>query len=230
MAFIGEHGGKAGTREIARAFGLKNNLRADLKRLLRQLADEGSIEKRRRKMHRAGALPDTVLADITARDSDGELIAIPDEWDEEAHGAAPKITVHAPRRARDREPAAGIGDRVLLRLQESHDDDAPYRGRVIRILDRPKHRVIGIFHAAPGGGGRIEPVDKKQLGKELAVPAHAAGDAQDGDLVSVEVSKPMRLGPPQGKIAERLGSLKTEKAVSMIAIAAHSVPSVFGQD
>src|SRR4029079_1533285 len=154
---------------------------------------------RRRKMHRAGALPDTILADITGRDSDGELIATPDEWAEEAAGTAPTISVDAPRRARDREPAAGIGDRVLLRLQDTHGDDTPYRGRVIRILDRPNTRVLGMLHAAPGGGGRIEPIDKKQLGKELTVPAHAAGGAQDGDLVSVEVSKSTRLVTPHAQ-------------------------------
>ncbi len=231
MAFITEHRGKAGTREIARAFGLKNNLRADLKRVLRELADEGQIEKRRKKVHHAGALPDTVLADITARDTDGELIATPDEWDEDAHGPAPKILVHAaPRRPRDREAAAGIGDRVLLRVEESDEEDVRYRGRVIRILERPKHRVLGVFHALAGGGGRIEPVEKKQIGKQFSVPAHATGGAEDGDLVAVEISKPPRLGPPQGKVTERLGSLKSEKAVSMIAIAAHSIPSVFRTD
>jgi ribonuclease R len=95
LAFIGNRPGKVGTREIARAFGLKNAMRADLKRLLRELADEGSIERRRKKLHHAGTLPSTVLADVTSRDSDGDLIATQDEWDEDAHGAAPKI-----RRAR----------------------------------------------------------------------------------------------------------------------------------
>jgi ribonuclease R len=225
LAFIAERPGKSGTREIARAFNLKNNLRADLKRLLRELADEGKIESRRKKLHHAGGLPDTILADITGRDSDGDLIAAPDEWDEEANGAAPKILVHTPRKMNPRE-AAGIGDRVLLRIEPTNEEDGfKYRGRVIRVLEKPKQRVLGIFHAAPDGGGRIEPVEKKQL-----VPAHAAGGAQDGDLVSVEISKPIRLGPPQGKITERLGSLKSEKAVSMIAIAAHSIPSVFRKD
>src|SRR5262245_63918172 len=74
LAFIGNKPGRVSTREIARAFGLKNALRADLKRLLRELADEGSIEKRRKKLHHAGALPSTVLANVTARDSDGDLI------------------------------------------------------------------------------------------------------------------------------------------------------------
>jgi ribonuclease R len=230
LAFIAEHPGKVGTREIARAFGLKNNLRADLKRLLRELTDEGEIEKRRKKLHHAGALPDTILADITSRDRDGELIATPDEWDEEANGPAPAIAVQAPRRTRDRDVAAGIGDRVLLRVEETGDPALRYRGRVIRVLERPKQRVLGIFHKTPDGGGRIEPVDKKQLGKELSVPAHAANGAQDGDLVALEVSKPVRLGPPQAKVSERLGSLKSEKAVSMIAIAAHSIPSVFRRD
>ena len=40
LAFIGNNPGKVGTREIARAFGLKNALRADLKRILRELANE----------------------------------------------------------------------------------------------------------------------------------------------------------------------------------------------
>ena len=61
LAFIREHHGKVGTREIARAFGLKNALRADLKRMLRDLADEGSIERRRNKLHQPGSLPSTVL-------------------------------------------------------------------------------------------------------------------------------------------------------------------------
>ena len=37
--------GKVGTREIARAFGLKNADRAELKRMLRDLADDGAVEQ-----------------------------------------------------------------------------------------------------------------------------------------------------------------------------------------
>src|SRR5262249_46829829 len=71
LAFIGREAGNVGPREIARAFGLKNADRAALKQMLRDLADEGAIEKRRKKLHRAGALPEVVLADIAARDADG---------------------------------------------------------------------------------------------------------------------------------------------------------------
>jgi len=230
LAFIGNKPGKVGTREIARAFGLKNALRADLKRLLRELADEGSIEKRRKKLHHAGALPSTVLADVTARDSDGDLIATPDEWDEDAHGTAPKIRIHVPRKARPGE-AAGLGDRVLLRVDEAEEEDGiRHRGRIIRIIDHPKHRVLGIFRKIQHGGGRLEPVDKKMLGKELAIPTGATADAEDGDLIAVETSRAPRLGLPTARVVERLGSLKSERAVSLIAIHTHGIPSVFRRE
>ena len=230
LAFIGNKPGQIGTREIARAFGLKNALRADLKRLLRELADEGEIEKRRKKLHYAGALPSTVLADVTSRDSEGDLIATPDEWDEEANGAPPKIRIHLPRKARPGE-AAGVGDRVLLRVEETEEDDGiRHRGRVIKIIDHPKHRVLGIFRKIAHGGGRLEPVDKKMLGKELAIPAGATANAEDGDLIAVETSRAPRLGLPTARVVERLGSLKSERAVSLIAIHAHGIPSVFRRE
>src|SRR5262249_6607205 len=118
LAFIGKEAGNVGTREIARAFGLKNADRAALRQMLRDLADEGVIEKRRKMWHRAGALPEVVLADITGRAPDGELIAVPAEWDEDAHGEPPKIRLHV-RRGAGRGEVPGVGDRALLRTEKS---------------------------------------------------------------------------------------------------------------
>src|SRR3989440_103617 len=154
LAFIGQAPGKIGTREIARAFGLKNADRAALKRVLRELAEEGAIERRHKKLHQPGRLPHVVVTDITTRDTDGELIALPTEWDEAEHGPPPKIRVRIPRRARPSE-VAGVGDRALLRVEESgeKEDAIRYSGRVIKLIDRGRQRVLGIFRAAPGGGG-----------------------------------------------------------------------------
>jgi ribonuclease R len=231
LAFIGNHPGKAGRREIARAFGLKGSDRAALTSLLRELSDDGAVERRRKKLHRAGTLPSTVLADIIERDADGELIALPTDWDEEAHGEPPKIRVFIPRRARPGE-VAGVGDRALLRVDESGEAHEAVRhsGRVIKIIDRAKHRAIGIFRPVAGGGGRLVPVEKKQLGRELTIPPGATADARDGDLVAAEVSRPRGYGAPVARVKERLGSLKTERAVSLIAIHAHGIPHVFPRD
>jgi ribonuclease R len=230
LAFIATQSGHVGTREIARAFGLKNAMRAELKRMLREMADEGAVEKKRRKLHHPGTLPSTVLADVSARDRDGDLIATPDEWDEEAHGPAPKIRIRMARNIKPNE-AAGMGDKILVRTEETEEEDGVrHSGRIIKIIDRPKHRVLGVFRKNATGGGRIESVDKKMLGKEIAIPSGATNDAEDGDLVAVETQRASRLGLPTGRIVERLGSLASEKAISLIAIHAHQIPDVFRRD
>jgi ribonuclease R len=226
LAFIGEKPGEIGTREIARAFNLKNDRRVELKRMLRELADEGRLETKRKKLHHPGALPSVTLADITGRDSDGELIATPTEWDEDAHGPVPKIRIAFTRKARPGE-VAGVGDRALLRVEETGEAAVRYSGRVIKIIDKAKVRALGIFRALPGGGGRLVPVDKKQLGKELAIPPGATKDAQDGDLIAVSVAQHGRIGLPTARVEERLGSIKSERAISLIAIHGHDIPHVF---
>jgi ribonuclease R len=230
VAFIAAQNGKAGVREIARAFGLKNADRASLRHMLRDLGDEGVVEQRRKKLHHAGTLPSVVLTDITERDRDGELIAVPTEWDTEEHGAAPRIRLHIPRKARSNE-IPGVGDRALLRTEETAKDGATrHTGRVIKILDRSRQRQLGVFRLLPNGGGRLEPIDKKQLGRELAIPPGATADAKDGDLVAVELTRHGRLGLQTAQIKERLGSLKSERAASFIAIHAHEIPHVFRRE
>lgn len=227
VAFIRSNPGKVGTREIAREFGLKNADRVELKRMLRDLADEGAIAKRGRKIQEPAALPPTVIADITGRDTDGELLAAPAEWDVEESGPAPKIRIHVPRRTQPG-TAAGVGDRALMRIEKLDEGEgALYRGRIIKVIDHARTRVLGIFRPAPGGGGRLVPVDKKQAGRELNIAPSDTGGAEDGDLVSVDLVRSRGYGPASGKVKERLGSLSTEKAISLIAIHAHEIPQAF---
>ena len=225
VAFIRAHPGTVGTREIAREFGLKNADRVELKRILRELAGEGTIAKQGKKIHEAAVLPPTVMADITGRDSDGELIATPTEWDEES-GEPPKIRIHVPRRPQPG-TAAGVGDRALLRIEKPDVEGGVYSGRVIKVVDHARTRVLGIFRALPGGGGRLIPVDKKQAGRELNIAKADSGGAEDGDLVSVDLVRARGYGLASGKVKERLGSLASEKAVSLIAIHAHEIPQAF---
>ena len=230
LAFIGSRAGNVGKREIARAFGLKSGS-PELKQTLRDLADQGDVKAKRKKLHRPGRLTQVVVADITTRDEDGELIALPTEWDEEAHGEPPKIRISSSRRARPGE-VAGVGDRALLRIEPSPDgeDGVRHSGRVIKIIDHAKHRVLGIFRSLPDGSGRLSPVSKKQVGRELAIPAGSTGDAQDGDLVAVEETRHGRFGLTTARVKERLGSIKSERAVSLIAIHSHEIPHVFKRE
>src|ERR1700729_4070592 len=226
VAFIRERSGQVSSREIAKAFGAKNADRAALNRMLRELADEGSIDRRRKRLHHAGTLPPVVVADITGRDSDGEFLARPTEWDEQAHGAAPVIHIVTPRRAKPGE-AGGVGDRALIRIERS--DDNEFSGRVIKLIDRAKHRTLGVFRALPSGGGRLVPVDKKQLGRELGIAPGATAGAADGDLVAVDVARQGKFGLPAGTVVERLGSIKSQRAVRLLAIHFPDIPHVFSR-
>ena len=220
---------KIGKREIAKAFGITGDQRIFLKHILKEMESEGVLEQRNRGLVKAGALPPIVLADVRGRDEDGELYAFPVEWDE-AQGKRPRILIHVPHRTKAEAPVPGIGDRVLLRTEfqtKAERGEAPYTARVIKILPKAKTQVLGVFRAGPGPGGRLIPVDKKSQGRELLIAPGDENEAEDGDLVAVEVLRNGRFGLPGAKVRERLGSLNSERAISLIAIHTHNIPNVF---
>jgi len=229
VAFLRTAKGKVGKREIVRAFNIQNADKIWLKQMLKDLEADGVVERRGRTMHKAGRLPPVVLADIVSRDADGELIAEPAEWSGEDGGKAPQIVVVAGRKARPGAPVAGVGDRALIRVEPTREDGGPaYSGRVMKIIAKKASQIIGVFRAVPEGGGRLIPVEKRSQGREIAIAPGDEGGAQEGDLVAVTTVKAGRLGLTYAKVRERLGSLATEKAVSMVAIHVHGIPHVFG--
>ncbi len=161
VSFITHAQGKVGKREIAHHFNIRGNDRIWLKQILKDLEIEGVVDRRGKTVHKAGQLPPVVLADITRRDRDGELIAVPTEWDEEEHGSIPTIVIVAPRKPRPGMPVAGVGDRALLRVDPLKPGDIHrYSGRVTKIVAKKQAQVLGIFRSQPEGGGRLIPVDK----------------------------------------------------------------------
>jgi ribonuclease R len=231
VAFIAETPGKVGKREISQAFNIKGGNRIWLKQMLKDLEIEGVVDRRGKNVHRAGQLPPVVLADIKRRDRDGELIAEPTEWDAEEHGPIPTIIISMPRKPRPGSPVPGIGDRALIRVNPLKAGDIHhYAGRVTKILEKQRAQVLGIFRPLPEGGGRLIPVEKKSREREIHILPGDEGGAQDGDLVATSVVKHPRIGLPHAKVKERLGSVKSEKAVSLIAIHTHNIPNVFSPD
>lgn len=136
--------GKVGKREIARAFGVKGEGRVALKALLADMSDEGLITKGKgRRVRPAHRLPPVAALDIVDRDTDGELMARPSTWEEEA--PPPSIVLAALDERRG--PALGVGERVLARLKPIDDPSSryAYEARPIRRLGQSAHRVLGVF-------------------------------------------------------------------------------------
>jgi ribonuclease R len=221
LAFLAEAPGKVGKREIARAFKLSGGQRLELKRLLRDMEAEGLIEGTRKRVHRPGGLPSVTVLMVEGVDDQGELIAVPLEWDE-AIGPAPRIVVERERGRRVPGRAPGIGDRVLARLAEEPATGG-FTARTIKVLEKRPKAQLGIFRDV-AEGHRVVPVNRKE--PEVAIPAGATAGARDGELVAVKVTRG-RHGLPTGRVTERIGDVSSEKAVSLIALEEHGIPHVF---
>ncbi|POO57568.1 ribonuclease R [Agrobacterium rosae] len=231
LKFIAEHPDQASKREIAKAFGLKGETRIVLKALLKELETDGMVHKSRKSLMKPGGLPPVTVLDITTRDKDGGLIGRPAEWPEE-NGAAPAVIIRqsSADRQKGKAPVGGIGDRVLAKIFPSKEAGGPaYTARIIKLIDRRQGGSLGVFKETPGGGGRLMPIERR--GDEMVIDPDGVGDAKDGDLVEVETSRNSgRYGLPRAKVLSVVGSVASEKAISMIAIHAHGIPHIFSSD
>ncbi|MFZ5711090.1 MAG: ribonuclease R [Pseudomonadota bacterium] len=220
LAWIAEHPGDSAKRDIARAFGLKGTERIELKRMLRELQDEGVLERRRKTYRDAEKLPPVTVLTVLPPDRNGDQFARPMEWT----GTDPEPRVlFLPRKA---DAPVAAGDRILAKLIEVAGGDYQYEARLIRKIGTNPVRVLGIFRRT-SDGGRIVPIDKG-ADKEWLVAAEATAGARDGELVEGELAGPkVRLGLPRARVVERLGDPSAPKAVSLIAIHQHGLRDSF---
>jgi ribonuclease R len=228
LEFIQDNPDRASKREIAKAFGLKGDTRIELKAALRALEDDGLLEKDRKSLKRPGSLPPVTVLDITMRDSSGDLIARPAEWPEE-NGVAPAVLVRQSSggdRSKTKTPIAGIGDRIVAKIFPNKERGGPaYTARVVKLIDKRKNAGLGVFRVLEGGAARILPIQRR--GDEIDVDPEFFGDAKDGDLVEIEPVRSGRFGNMRAKVLSVVGSVSSEKAISMIAIHSHGIPYIF---
>lgn len=219
LQWIADNPGLSAKRDIAKAFGIKGAARIDLKRVLRELEDEGHLEKRKKTYRDPDRLPPVSVLLVNGPDANGDLTAKPLEW----QGEGDEPVVHMVLRGSD--PALGAGDRILARLTLiEHGPD--YEGRLIRRIGHNPKRILGIFRAG-SEGGRIVPIDKG-ADLEWMVPVGATHGAKDGELVEAEQAGPKaRMGLPRARVVSRLGDPTAPRAVSLIAIHQHGIPDDF---
>ncbi|MGH6879233.1 MAG: ribonuclease R [Rhizomicrobium sp.] len=210
-------------RDLARALRIKGSDRIALKQILKELESESAIERSaHRRYTQAGALPEVAALEIVGQDADGELLARPQRWD--GAEAPPRIVI-VPGREAEAGPPLGVGDRVLARLSRTEDG---YEACAIKRIGAGVHRVLGVYreHA---GHGRIEPIDRKTR-HELVVEHHDKGGAVSNELVLVEPLASRTSGLPRARVIERLGNMSEPRAISLIAIHEHGIPTDFPRE
>ena len=223
IRWIDENPTRKNKREIAKEFGIKGAARIDLKRMLKELTDEGLLEKRKHNYVDPSDLPPVMVLVVTGPDKDGDVFAAPMDW--QGDGVVPRVLM-MPQKG---DPALGNGDRVLVRLSAITGQDHAYEGRLIRKIGTGPAKILGLFRTS-SEGSRIIPIDKK-FDQEWYVPDGAENGAKDGELVEAEQTGPKgRLGLPRAKIITRLGDPMAPKMVSLYAIHMHGIPDAFPDD
>ncbi len=110
---------------------------------------------------------------------------------------------------------------------EAGPKEPAYGGRVVKILDKARARALGVYRKLENGGGRVLPIEKRGAAREIFIPHGLSADAAEGDLVALEMLREGRFGLPSARVVERLGSVASERAISLIALTAHNIPHVF---
>ncbi|WP_233999927.1 ribonuclease R [Porphyrobacter sp. TH134] len=213
----------AGKREIAKAFGLKGQEKIKLKALLKDMAEDGLIDGKKSAFHRMGGVPKVTTLKIVAIE-DGDLIAEPDNWDPEAPGKAPRLTIREPRPkpGMKRPPALKRGDRVLARTEEAPEG---WRAHVMKKLPSRTEGLMGVVEIDKTGKAWLAPVDKRV---RQSTPIADVGEAEAGQLVIAErVGRSDRAGV---KVIEVVGDPLAPRSFSLIAIAKHGIPNVFPEE
>jgi ribonuclease R len=218
LGYIQGNPGSLHRRDLANALNVRGpENRRKLKELLRALTEEGLIERiSGKRVAPAERLPDVTVLEITDIDADGDLLARPVV----ASGDTPPRIYVEVKRGQD---APGIGDRILARL--AFQDDDTYVATVMRLLANAPAKVLGVVHKA-GLEWRLLPTNRKDR-EEFALIDTGTTPLRHGDLVLAEVSSTRRLGLRQARVAERYASMDDPKAISLIAIHTHGIPTDF---
>jgi len=230
LTFMQDTQGKVGKREIARAFHIKGGQRIALKRILKEMAEEGLIEGNRKKMRQPGTLQKVTIVKIVGQDNEGDYFANPAQWNVQKEGPLPVILIGEGKEHRGKPP--GVGDRVLAHIDRVDKEQIGYAyvARPIKILPRDKQRLLGVFKTSddPTGrtGGEIQPIDKKQL-KNWFVHPNDCLEAKTGELVAFEITSRGRSSIPRANVTERLGNPEDQGLISLIAIETHGIPNHF---
>ncbi|MEM1051891.1 MAG: VacB/RNase II family 3'-5' exoribonuclease [Pseudomonadota bacterium] len=219
LEFIQTSDTPAGKREIARAFGLKGQEKITLKRMLKDMAEEGLIDGKKTAYHRMGGVPKVTVLRVTEIE-DGNPIAIPDNWSPEVPDDPPRLIMKEMKsRGGKRTPALKRGDRILSRTEET---EAGWVAYPMKKLPARTEGLMGVVELDGAGKAWLAPVDKRVRNSTRITDL---GSAEEGQLVTAEsVGRSERSGV---KVIDVIGDPLAPKSFSLIAIAKHGIPHIF---
>jgi ribonuclease R len=231
IAFIRDAKGRIDKNDIARAFNIKGQGRTLLRKLLRELTEQGLLQKNDdRSFIPPDGLPERTLIEVTGLDGDGEWRARPLEWT--GSGPEPIITVIENKKLRSKVKKGDKITATLKRIDKNSYEARPVPGKIMDRDTNLPQTIVG-FLKIHRGAGFITPTDKRNR-EEFMVPSELmTPDLMDGDLVMAEPIPPTARYPRSKnpvKVLERLGEKDDPRLISLIAIHSFGIPTTFPRD
>ncbi|MGP2526580.1 ribonuclease R [Acidaminococcus sp. LBK-2] len=193
LGYMKEHPvAPVGAEELLKALALEGD---DLKlfwQVLKDLEDRGQVVKTRFNTYGLPAAMGLVVGRCQVT-SKGFAFVIPEEKTADGDLFIPASSLSG----------AMDGDTVMARVMKSGFDDRQ-EGKIIRILDRAHHKLVGTFSKSGEFGFVI--LDNKRVGRDIYVRRKDFNGARDKEKVVVEITTwPDERRNAEGKIVEILG-------------------------
>ncbi len=198
-------------RELMRALQIPREERATAKRLLRALVAEGSLVRVGSDRLGVPERMDLVVGTLRTNPN-GYGFVTPDSQDlgGDIYVAATAIG------------EALHGDRVALQVERR--SERGFEGRIVRVLDRGQHTVVGRFDVDRNGLGYVVPFDNRVL-VDIQIPSGQWGAAERNEMVVVELTRwPTATRGPAGRVIEVLGSIEEPGVDTAIIIRKFGIP------
>ncbi len=221
LDFLRENPDATSKQDIARGLKVKGRERQTLRAILKELEADGTLTKTgKRAWARSDVPPPTSVVVFEKTDENGDLIARASGKE----GPYGPDLIYDGYNGKMRGPAPGVGDRGLARIKQTKDG---WSARLMKLFEkRDEERPVTGVYLRTARGGRVKPASRK-IKHELHVREADVNGAEDGDLV-VAMPMPQRgYGPVRARITEIIGRREDPRAASLLAIAAHDIPTEF---
>lgn len=213
LDFIKASPTKVGKRELVRAFNLKGLDRIKLKDLLRKMAEQGLIDRgRKKKSPLGGKLPPVLTVEVsTELTADGEVLLT----------SLTHTDVNIPILLVEKEASrVKPGDQLLVRLR--YDSEGYYTAHILKKTPVKSPNLVGAIIKSRGQF-YLQPCDRKRQDDFCLLEDQTK--VTEGNLVLAELTA--QRGLKKAKILKTLGSFDDPRVISLISIFQEGIPHEF---
>jgi len=202
-------------RELVRRVDARKDARVELRSALRRLVEEGEVVRIRGSRFGLPSRMNLLVGRLTCNPGGFGFVApdVPRKGQKDVYVSGPNMN------------GALHGDRVVARIERATPKGP--EGRIIRVLERSLQRVVGRYEDDGRSGGHVVPFDRRVL-HELLVPPGEAANAQGGQMVLAELTRPpTATRGPAGRVLEVLGRLEDPGVDLKVIMAKYGLPDAF---